>query len=122
MKISGVFCNIFKKISYNCIMETERKIVTVTVFNKIDYKKPISFKDITIELQPDDIITQQYIEADSMGDESWDGHWQLEVMRDRPENDKEYQERMENLEFYKQDSKKRRYESYLRLKKEFEDK
>lgn len=102
-------------------MENKKKIITVTVFEKIDYKKPIPLKDITVELQPDDIVTQQYIEADSMGDESWDSHWQLQVERDREETDEEYQERIEENAKFQEYVRKRRYENYLLLKKEFEE-
>jgi hypothetical protein len=102
-------------------MENEKKIITVIVFEKIDYKKPIPLKDITVELQPDDIITQQYVEADSMGDESWDGHWMLEVERDREETDEEYQKRIKEDEFFQEEMRKRRYKNYLKLKKEFEE-
>lgn len=96
-------------------------IVTETVFSKISYKKPITFGEINIELQPEDEIFQHWEEPFEGSVEAWEGHWSCEVHRDRLETDEEFETRMANSKTEKERMKKRRYENYLKLKEEFEN-
>lgn len=82
---------------------------------------PIPFSAITIDLQPDDIIISGYDEGFYSENESWDPHFYLIVERKRLETDEEYKERTSMDAFLKEDLRKRRYEQYLKLKKEFEN-
>lgn len=101
-------------------IEKKKEIISETIFNKIDYAKPIPFKDINIKLQPDDIIKSGWNEGFYSENESQDAHFYLEVERDREETDKEYQERLKDDNFISKEMKKRRFLNYLRLKEEFE--
>jgi hypothetical protein len=101
-------------------IEKKKEIVTETIFNKIDYAKPIPFKDINIELKPDDIIKSGWNEGFYSENESQDAHFYLEVEREREETDKEYQERLKDDNFISKEMKKRRFQNYIKLKKEFE--
>jgi len=47
-------------------------------------------------------------------------HW-LRVVRFRPENDEEYNERQKRILDSRKELKEQRYKNYLRLKKEFEN-
>ena len=68
------------------------------------------------EYQEDDLIHIGY-EEDEYGN---DGGWFISVERERLETDEEYNERMKRNERFLEDSKKQRYERYLKLKEEFE--
>ena len=106
-------------------METHKehkKIITDTIFHKISYKKPITFGEIDVELQPEDEITQHWEEPYEGSVEAWDGHWSMTVTRDRLETDEEFEARLEKEKVEKERRKKMRYESYLKLKAEFENK
>jgi len=81
---------------------------------------PIPVSSIKIELQPDDIISAGYDEGYQSENEAWDSHFYLIVERKRLETDKEYEERTRLETFMKEDSRKRRYQHYLKLKEEFE--
>jgi len=99
---------------------TKKKTVTEIIFRKQNDEKPITFGEIDIEFQSDDQILAGYDEGSYSENESWDPHYFLEVHRDRLETDEEFERRVGQEEFIKKDSKKRRYENYLKLKKEFE--
>jgi len=45
----------------------------------------------------------------------------LEIYREREETDKEYEKRLSKEQKLSEELKKRRYETYLKLKKEFEN-
>jgi len=81
---------------------------------------PIPVSSIKIELQPDDIITAGYDEGYQSENEAWDPHFYLIVERTRLETDGEHEERTKRETFMKEDSRKRRYQTYLKLKEEFE--
>ena len=101
-------------------LSKEKIVKTETVFNKIDYNKPITFGEIDIELQPDDVIIHNWEEPFYSENESWDGHWSMEIQRDRLETDEEFEKRQEDLKKMREGLKKKRYEHYLKLKAEFE--
>jgi hypothetical protein len=100
--------------------ENKKQIVTDRIFSKIDYKRPVYFGEITVALQPNDVVKQNYVEPFYSENESWDGHYQLEVFRDREETDAEYEKRKKENEAYNVELRERRYQNYLKLKKEFE--
>lgn len=80
-----------------------------------------TWKDIKhIEFQDDDRLHISYEEPYHSENESYDGHFVIEVEREREETDEEYEKRMETKRWTDELHKKQRYESYLRLKKEFE--
>ena len=83
--------------------------------------KPIPFSDVGILLQPDDIISAGYDEGYQSENEAWDPHFYLIVERMRSETDEEYEERTKREKFMKEDSRKRRYAHFLKLKEEFEN-
>jgi len=103
-----------KELSKDKIIKTE------TVFNKIDYDKPITFGEIDIELQPDDVIIHNWEEAYYGSDSGMDAHWSMVIHRDRLETDEEFEKRQEDLKKMSGGLKKKRYEHYLKLKAEFE--
>jgi len=96
-------------------------MITETVFEKHHDYYPIKFGEIDIPLKADDIIISGYDEGFQGSDEAWDAHYYLKVDRDRLETDEEFQKRQESEELQKKWNKQRRYESYLKLKKEFEN-
>jgi len=79
------------------------------------------WKDIKdFEFQDDDYITSSYVEPFYSENNSWDGHFLIEIQRYELETDDEFARRVERVELDKKWAKERRYESYLKLKKEFE--
>lgn len=99
----------------------EKQNVTETVFSKHNDHAPIKFGEIDIELRPDDIILAGHDEGYYSENNSWDARYYLEVNRDRLETDEEFKKRKEDNEWHRKDLRKRRYQNYLKLKKEFED-
>ena len=103
----------------------DKIIKTETVFHKIDYDKPITFGEILegmeTELQPDDVILQNWEDEYHGSDSAMDGHYSIEIFRDRLETDEEYQKRIADGKLENRRMRKRRYEHYLKLKTEFEN-
>jgi hypothetical protein len=74
---------------------------------------PIKWSDIKhLTLEDDDIIRSEWDD---------DGDFYGMVVRMVEETDEEFQKRLSDNELHNKWEKERRYESYLRLKKEFED-
>ena len=84
-----------------------------------DIKKAMEEK--LLYLHEDDIIECGYDEGYQDEDSGMDPNYYFKVFRNREENDQEYEKRMKKIERAREDSKKRRYESYLQLKEEFEN-
>lgn len=99
-----------------------KKKIDEIIFRKQHDHEEIKFGEIDIELQPDDVIIAGYDEGYYSENNSWDAHYYLEVHRERLETDEEFERRKEREESDKVYREKRRYESYLKLKKEFEEK
>ena len=74
-----------------------------------------------MNLQDDDEIISQWIEPYYSENNSWDGHHETKIVRTRLETDEEEAKRKKYLAKRLEDSKKARYENYLKLKKEFEN-
>jgi hypothetical protein len=84
-------------------------------------EKHFTWKDIKhIQFEDDDEINIQYVEPYYSENNSWDGHYTAQVIRMVEETDEEYQSRMVKFENEQKRMKRIRYESYLKLKKEFE--
>lgn len=99
----------------------EKIYITDIVFMKKNDNERIKFGEIDIELQPDDVIIAGYDEGHYSENNSWDSNYYLEVHRDRLETDEEFEKRTKTNESFQKDMRKRRYENYLKLKKEFEN-
>jgi hypothetical protein len=101
------------------------EIKKIKKFEQIFYKtfgeKQPTWKELKdVQLQDDDLITISYEEAYNSENNSYDGHWFIDVQRLREETDAEYQERMEFFERHKKRLEEQRYQQYLKLKEEFE--
>lgn len=102
---------------------SEKKLVTKTIFRKVSTTEgPFTWKDIKhIDFQDDDVINAGFEDAYYGSDSSMDAHHYITVTRKILETDAEYEKRVERDKREKEEMKKRRYENYLHLKKEFED-
>ena len=99
----------------------EKIKIQKTIFRDQKYK-PFTWADIkNIPFEDDDVIDISWVEPYYSENNSWDGHWSAEVNRMVEETDEEYQKRIQQKEKESKRTKERRYESYLRLKKEFEN-
>lgn len=111
----------FRNYNYFCIMKKEIK--SDVIFNKHyeGYREWFKFEDLPKDLLPTDKIRFEKTERFYSENESWDDYTELIVYRDREETDEEFEKRKLFWEKKKEESKKLRYESYLKLKKEFEN-
>lgn len=80
----------------------------------------IKFSDLPKEIQENDIIVVIYDEGHFSENNSWDPYTRLEIHRYRDETEAERVERESESEKMKEELKRRRYETYLKLKDEFE--
>jgi len=102
----------------------EKQIKEECVFTKVSYKGPVKFGEITVALEPDDVIHQVYVEPFNGSVEGWEGHYELNVLRKREETDEELEEleqRKIEYERFNANQREAKYKNYLRLKKEFEN-
>ena len=75
---------------------------------------PITWKDIKhIEFQDDDII--------QCFEDNYIGSWFASIVRQQLETDEEFEERKRVLETIRETSMERRYQKYLKLKEEFDN-
>jgi hypothetical protein len=81
----------------------------------------IRFKDLPDNLQPDDMIDIRREEAYYSENNSYDAYTELVVIREREETDDEYQRRIDKSKTEEERKRKMRYETYLKLKQEFEN-
>lgn len=77
--------------------------------------------DLPKDIQENDIIEIRSEDAFFSENNSYDAYTELVVFREREETDEEYQKRLSNNKKANEELKKRRYETYLKLKKEFEE-
>lgn len=82
--------------------------------------KDVRFSDLPKNIQENDIIEIRRVEAFFSENNSYDAYTELVVIREREETDEEYQKRISDNEYHKEELRKRRYENYLKLKSEFE--
>jgi hypothetical protein len=98
------------------------KIKIKKEIEKLSFDRQPTWKDIKhIEFQDDDLVHIGYDEGHVSENNSWDPHFYVIVERFRDETDEEYAKRLAKDERYKNEMKERRYEQYLKLKKEFEN-
>jgi hypothetical protein len=99
----------------------EKIVKEECIFTKVSYKGPVKFGEITIAVEPEDVIHQVYVEPFNGSVEGWEGHYELNVLRKREETDAEFEERKIGNEKFTANQREARYKNYLRLKKEFEN-
>jgi hypothetical protein len=105
-------------MNYKDYMSKEKTLIKKCLFWKLFDNQP-TWKDIKhLDLQDDDEIICSY-EEHSENDE--DSYWFISVVRWNEETDEEFKKRLEELEDNKKRLKKMRYQSYLKLKEEFEN-
>jgi hypothetical protein len=82
---------------------------------------PITWKEIKkFQFEDDDVINIGWEEPFYSENNSYDGYYYATVTRMVEETDDEYHQRITRNIKINEDMKKRRYETYLTLKKEFE--
>ena len=82
---------------------------------------PFTWGDVKhIEFEDDDVIRFEYVEGYYSENNSYDEHFSGMVIRKVLETDEQFERRQKRITQDEKWAKERRYESYLRLKKEFE--
>jgi hypothetical protein len=101
----------------------KRQIVREEIYSKSfnGDSYDIKFSDLPKDIQDNDIIGIVRDEGYYSENNSYDAYTELVIIRERNENDDEYNKRLVETNKFLEESKKNRYESYLRLKKEFEN-
>jgi hypothetical protein len=85
-------------------------------------QKPFTWKKLKgIKFEDEDEISIGYDEGHYSDNNSWDPHYYAVVTRLIEETDQQFSKRQSKLELENKWAKERRRESYLRLKKEFEN-
>ena len=79
----------------------------------------VHVSDLPEYILPTDIINILRDEGYYSDNNSWDPFTQLEVYREREETDVEFELRVDSILELKERSRKKRYETYLEYKKEF---
>ncbi len=107
----------------------EKQLVREVIAHSISYFNEITFGYIKTEMEKEgctledtDVIESGYDEGYESSDSGMDPHHFFSVTRIRPETDTEFDNRKARAEEAKEDGKKRRYETYLKLKEEFDEK
>lgn len=84
-------------------------------------REPIRWKDVKdVQFQDDDIITSGYVEPYDDGDVAGGDHFEFVVTREREETDEEMERRLNHDRIVSKQATLRMYETYLKLKAEFE--
>jgi hypothetical protein len=114
----GMFCG-FNNLCYLCGMEDNKKSPNkIKVEEQIfwlDKNRPVKWSDIKdLQLEDDDVIISQWTEDEDSS------YWHGEITRMVEETDEQFEKRQKGIERDSKWAKERRYESYLKLKKEFD--
>lgn len=99
-----------------------KQVVKEEIFNK-HYNGMIEgfkFSELPTNLEPNDLIVLHVEDSYYSENNSWDAFSELIVYRERLETDQEFEKRKAKLEAKFEESRKERYQHYLKLKKEFE--
>lgn len=97
-------------------------MVTDTVHNQQSTQGPIMVgSDIMSKVKIGCWIEAGYEEEQIYSDSAMDAHYYFRIMHKREETDAEYDKRKADEKIQKEELKKRRYQTYLKFKKEFED-
>ena len=99
-----------------------KKTVHDTIFKKhySGEERDIPFGDLPTDLQPTDILVYNSDPGYYSDNNSWDPFTEIWVLRPRLETDEEHKERLEKSAGYLENRKRDRYETFLKLKEEFE--
>jgi hypothetical protein len=98
----------------------ERKLIKKDIIHR-HKDKPIRWKDIKdIQFEDEDEIKVAYDEGFYSENNSWDPYHYVIVTREILETDEEMVKRVAKESKQKEEMRNRRYEQYLKLKKEFE--
>jgi hypothetical protein len=100
----------------------KRKIQEHIYTKSFEYYYNIRVSDLPKDIQDSDIIEIHKIESYHSENESYDAFTELVIFREREETDKEYSDRISKNKELELDLKNRRYQTYLKLKEEFESK
>ena len=111
----------------------KKEIITEEIFyacrRATNFSKPYTWGEVkellnkeNIQLLNDDIVRIGFEEGWNEGDSARDDMFFISVKRNRKETDDEFAKRKLKIEKLKEESKKLRYENYLKLKQEFESK
>lgn len=96
-----------------------KKMIEVCVHDEQGkYPIPID-SNIMSKMQIGDRINAGYQEQEIFSDSETPAHYFFYIYRDRIETDDEFNKRIEQSKKDQQDLKERRYQTYLKLKKEF---
>ncbi len=97
-------------------------IVKDVIYTKIfdNYYQEIKFSDLPKDIQNNDIIDIHRVDAEFTENNSYDACTELHIIRERLENDTEYEKRLSKLKKQEDELRNKRYENYLKLKNEFE--
>ena len=71
-----------------------------------------------LQLEDDDIIHSGWVDDENF---DYQGYWHNQITRMIEESDEEFEKRIERNKRSEVEMKNRRYESYIRLKKEFDN-
>jgi hypothetical protein len=84
-----------------------------------DNNAPMKWADIKhLQLEDDDVIHSGWVDDDNF---DYHGYWNNVITRMVEETDEEFEKRIARNKRSAEEMKQRRYESYLRLKQEFEN-
>lgn len=82
-------------------------------------QRQMKWSDIKhLQLEDDDEIHSGWVDDDNF---DYHGYWHNQITRMVEETDEEFEKRINRNKRAAEEMKQRRYESYLRLKKEFEN-
>lgn len=102
--------------------KSPNKIKVEKVIFQKEKQTPFTWKDLKhVQFEDEDKITVGYDEGYYSENNSWDPHYYARVIRMVEETDAQFEKRIANNEQAKKWAKERRYENYLKLKKEFEN-
>ena len=97
-------------------------LVEEVVFIKIRYDRPFTWKDIKhLDLRDDDELHIEYNEVWHEENNGMDAHFVCNITRMVEESDEQFATRQHEIERDEKWGRERRFESYLKLKKEFEN-
>jgi hypothetical protein len=107
------------RLDYKDYGSAEKTLINKEIFWNHQDNQP-TWKDIKhIEFQDNDKIAIAYDEGNE--DSANEGWWYISVKRWVEETDEQFEKRLQNIKKDKERSKNMRYESYLKLKAEFEN-
>jgi hypothetical protein len=103
-------------------MEEKKKIKKEKQIFYEEPKEHPKWKDLKdLVLEDEDLLEIGHDPGYYSENNSWDPHYFIKVIRMVLETDDEYEKRILDSKIFKEESRKRRYENYLKLKKEFEN-